>query len=581
MIPAAIFTIWLFLITCWPEAKTIKAFTTFHAMLSAGMATVVVFLPVDWLIAWPLLPLFMIDFLVFIWKPKGAFLEVYERSMGYAFRLSMVPAAFVASTLSIDLFAWSVAFVVACQAAIVIYQRHTKRKLGYNPKMGQRTVGTLGNPIQTGDFLAVGLFFQAYFITTPFYLISVALMPITIYALTLTRGRSPVIAILAGSFILIAHGLGPMALLMAIPILALASLNRQEWKCEARLDYWKYAFKRKIKEWWKPSGMCSVERFMATTPELRKRTLTLRTDRTHNWFLDLFIEGGIWYPAYIIYISVFAIIFLPPLLSAALVCWLVGQFFAFPFQGNYMLWIGLVAVGLPFKISSVPLFVLAPAMIIAFVLYLLAVIAARIIRKQPKSWLDAYFKLRLANLMCPYLHYRMSAQIMANPRLFDKESLKSEIDRLKKSKSLPYGLDSARVRIAMLALLGEKETAKKEVTEYLSEFPGDPQLMRMKAHVTGEGLQETLEKIVTEFETVYHKSWSYESVFWLELLVVTIKSDKRRAQKIADRMIKRHGEEARRAIKEFNKRLREQAKQKSTEENRATKSSDTASTDGE
>jgi tetratricopeptide (TPR) repeat protein len=273
----------------------------------------------------------------------------------------------------------------------------------------------------------------------------------------------------------------------------------------------------------------------------------------------MFIEGGIWYPAYLIYISVFAIIFLPPLLSAALVCLLVGQFFAFPFQGNYMLWVGLVAVGLPFKISSVPLYVFAPAMIIAFVLLLLAVIGGRIIRKQPKSWLDAYFKLRLANLMCPYLHYRMSAQIAANPRLFDKDSLRSEIDRLKKIKSLPYSADSARVRVAMLALLGEKEQAKKEVTEYLSEYPDDPHLLRTQAHLSGDGLQETLERIVSDLEVAPHKAWQAESIFWLELLAVSIKTDKRRAQQIADRMIKRHGEQARQAIQEFNKRLREQA----------------------
>jgi|GEM_PF-2517830 len=512
---------WVLLVTLWVSKGPMFAFTTVHALQSAFFGVLVCILAMFHGFSLPvvLMPFFIIEFFVFLFSKRGWF-EGYERCMGYMFRSSIIP--FVALISEIPLEQAAIPFVIAgmLEGLYVVFQKlvdsgKIKHKFHYNHKVG-RFVGTLGNPNQASEFLLVTLIIAIWIsLTWPVFFWSV---PFILAGLVFTAGRATLVSLAVGSLSISIFY--PLSLLVSIPVIALGAwFMRKRLKLDsARMLFWKVLFREKIKHPFRMEGMnVSIYADSLSDTELKKRMIIHPLDRSHNWFLDLFIEGGLLYVGAFIFAGVWGLIMLPPILKCALLILLTNEFFSFPFQPNYLLWAFLVAGGSTF---AFPLWILAPFLAYGFYIGIRAYLAGNALVKKSDTFLDVYHNYRTALDWSSSVYLEASRFLGRNAMAF-KQLLPAEAERFKKITSGPKFGEVCANLASVYFKAGDKKKMFEYVEKGLKASPGNIELRRLRGLTDKEAYIKELHEITRDFLNAQGKSKALETPYWIDLVLNT------------------------------------------------------------
>lgn len=499
------------------------AFTTVHALQSAffGVVVSIVAVFIGFSIPMVLIPFFVFEFIAFLRSKRGAWFEGFERCMGYMFRSSMI------------LFSGLVVFTGHEQAAIpfviagmfeglyVLYQKlidcgAIKHKLHYNHKVG-RFVGTLGNPNHASEFLLVTLVIALWVSqTTPVFFWSV---PFILLGLAFTAGRATLVSAIVGAVFLSVFL--PVTLLISLPLVGLLAikLKKRIHPDKNRLLFWTVLLGEKLKHPFQIEGL-GVKNYVQklSDTELKKRIIFHPLDRAHNWFIDLIVEGGILYASFFIAASIAALIYLPPMLKVALLVLLVNEFFSFPFQPNYLLWIFLVSIG---TAIALPIWVLTPFLAIGFWVGFKAYLAGKKIAAPTRNFLDAYHNQRTALELSPTIAAAYYANFIAQNLKPLSTLAPVEIERLEKVKEPALSWEYHKSLAETCFILKDLEKAQKHTKEGLEAAPGNYYLQRMEALLSGnhEKYFARLRLITRDFLAATGKNKNLEYPIWIDLIL--------------------------------------------------------------
>lgn len=514
---------WVLLVTLWVSKGPFFAFTTVHALQSAffGVAVSIVAVFNGFSVPMVLIPFFAFEFIVFLMSKRGAWFEGFERCMGYMFRSSMIP--FSALVVFVGREQAAIPFVIAgmFEGLYVLYQKlidcgAIQRKLHYIHKVG-RFVGTLGNPNHASEFLLVTLVIALWVSQTwPVFFWSV---PFIFWGLVFTAGRATLVSAIVGAIFLSVFS--PVTLLISLPIVGLLAikLKKRIHPDKNRLLFWKVLLREKLKHPFKIEGL-GVKNYVQklSDTELKRRIMFHPLDRAHNWFIDLIVEGGILYTSFFIAASIVALIYLPPMLKAALVVLLVNEFFSFPFQPNYLLWIFLVSIG---TAIALPIWVLAPFLAVGFWIGFKAYLAGRKVAAPTRNFFDAYHNHRTALELSPTIAAAYYANFIAQNVKPLSTLAPSEIERLEKVKEPALSWEFHKSLAETCFILKDLEKAQKHTKEGLEAAPGNYYLQRMEALLSGnhEKYLARLRLITRDFLAATGKNKNLEYPMWIDLML--------------------------------------------------------------
>ena len=509
----------------FPFKAAFFAFTVPHALLSAicGLAVCILSTVSKMEIPVYLLLFFAAEFGVFLLSRQFAWFENYSRCMGYLFRSSVIFFAALTNSIDYSIELLAIPFVIAgCfEGCYVIYQKlvdsgKIKNRFNYEIKRS-RYVGSIGNPNQVSEFLLITLVVTIYVSLS--YPLALLAIPFIISGLVLTAGRATLVSLAVGC--LSVGIIYPLSLLVSIPVLSLAV-----WKMRERLDwhnvrlfFWKHILRNKLKHPFRIEGI-NVIRFVdqLSNTELHKYTIFNPLDRSHNWFLDLFVEGGVLYFVTFLVASIASLFFLPSFLKVAMIMLLVNEFFSFPLHANYLLWAFLASVavaGVP-----LPLWVLVPFIVYGVYLGIRAYLAGRVVGKKPDSFMDAYYRLRkgleLSKAVSPYFidFLWMEGETFG-------ENVIYELPRMGKIDPLHSGDFWALCSLIIAEYGNDPETAREFVQLGFESDPANIKLRRLVRYLDGDekAFVQELHDITREFMQAYGKDQKQEEIFWKELIM--------------------------------------------------------------
>ena len=511
---------WVLFVTLWVSKGPLFAFTTVHALQSAFFGVIVSVIAIFYGLSLPisLIPFFAFEFIVFLFSKRDAWFEGFERCMGYMFRSSMI--LFSALVLAVGHEQAAIPIVVAgmLEGLYILYQKlvdsgKIKHTFHYNHKLG-RFVGTLGNPNMASEFLLVTLIIALWISQTwPVFFWSV---PFIFLGLVFTAGRATLLGSIVGAVFMGFYY--PISFAVSLPILlVLTYLLRKRLKIDKnRLLFWKVFMREKIKHPFRIEGM-GIDHYAQklSDTELKRRMIFHPLDRSHNWFMDLFIEGGIFYVGFFIFANVAALIYLPPILKCALLVLLVCEFFSFPFQPNYLLWVFLISIPVALPM---PLWLLIPFLAYGFYVGFRAYLAGKKITSPSKSFLDSYHNMRSALDWSPIATPYYANFVLSNLKPLGTLG-KHEASRIDSYPHKEWEIHKCKAECAFI--VKDFELAKEETEKGLKVAPGNPYLRRMKALLSGkkEPYVQTLKTLIEEFENCSGKSVSFETPIWLDLVV--------------------------------------------------------------
>ena len=509
-----------------PFRSAFFPFTVPHALLSAicGLAVCILSAVFKMEIPAYLLPFFAAELLVFVLSRQFAWFENYSRCMGYLFRSSVIFFAALTNSLDYSMQLLAIPFVIAgCfEGCYVIYQKlaedgKLRSRFDYEIKRS-RYVGSIGNPNQVSEFLLVTLAVTIYVSLS--YPLALLAIPFVVIGLTLTAGRATLVSLAVGC--LSVGIIYPLSLLVSIPVLSFAA-----WKMRKRLDwhnvrlfFWKHILRNKLKHPFRIEGM-NVVRYTdkLSDTELHKYTIFNPLDRAHNWFLDLFVEGGILYFGTFLVASIASLFFLPSFLKVAMIMLLVNEFFSFPLHANYLLWAFLASVAVAGIV--LPFWVLVPLVAYGIYVGIRAYLAGKIVSKQPDSFMDAYFCLRkgveLSNAVAPYFldFLWMEGENFGKTVLCELPRVGEKFDPL-------HSGDFWALCSLIIAEYGnDPETAREFLQLGFESDPANIKLRRLVRFLDGDekAFVQELHDITREFMQAYGKDQKQEEIFWKELLM--------------------------------------------------------------
>jgi len=523
---------WLYVVYCvwiigmvFPFKAAFFAFTVPHALLSAICGLIIGIMSVFYGTAIPiyLLPFFSVEFLVFLLSRQFAWFENYSRCMGYLFRSSVIFFAALTNSIDYSIELLAIPFIIAgCfEGCYVIYQKlvdggRLKNHFDYEIKRS-RYVGSIGNPNQVSEFLLIAMV-VTLFVSLSYPLALIA-TPFIISGLIFTAGRATLVSLAVGCLSIgIVY---PLSLLVSIPVLSLAT-----WKMRSRLDwhnirlfFWKHTLIHKLKHPFHIEGM-NVIRYTEglSKTELHKYTMFHPLDRLHNWFLDLFVEGGVLYLGTFLIASIASLFFLPSILKVAMIMLLVNEFFSFPLHANYLLWAFLASVAVTGIV--LPLWVLVPFVAYGVYLGIRAYLAGIEIAKTPDSFMDAYYHLRkgfeLSHAVAPYF---IDFLWMEGEKF--GENVINELPRTGEIDPLHSGDFWALCALILTHYGEDKEAARECVKVGFISDPGNFKLRRLEKYLDGDekAFVQELHDITREFMAAFGKDQTTEEIFWKDLIL--------------------------------------------------------------
>jgi len=520
----AVYFVWVLVVIGAPTLGPFFAFAPSHTVLSAffGVTTLILGFFSGMSLPFVLIPFFTIEFIVFLMSKRGGWFEGYERCMTYFFRSSMIPFAAVIVLAGYELELMALPFVVVgiWEGIYVIFQKlvdtgKIKVEMKYNIKVG-RYVGTIGNPNHVSEYLLVSLVILV-FVAQKWPVIFLG-VPFIFLGLVFTAGRATIVSLAAGGLLL--SFFYPVSLFATLPLVGFFAwwMRKRKFIDENRLLFWKEILKIKKCHPFKIEGM-GVQIYTEKMEKLKRHHVFNSLDRSHNWFIDIFVEGGVWYLIPFVSASIAGLIFLPPILKCALLILLVSQFFSFPFQANYMTWIFLVSVG---SLVYIPyLWVLGILLIPGLILGIRAILAGRQLTKKTESLLDVVYNARRAMELDKRATCCLTSRILKNNSGILKKAAIPELDKLL---DIPAGVAHGEL-MANLAetymIVGEVEKAKQAIEKGLPTAPGNVPLRRFAGLIDGrkEHYYAVLLEITKDFLASGHKKEAIESQFWLDLVL--------------------------------------------------------------
>ena len=519
-----IYCVWVIGIV-FPFRASFFPFTVPHALLSAVCGLVVGIMSVFSGMAMPiyLLPFFAIELIVFLLSRQFAWFENYSRCMGYMFRSSVVFFAALTNSIDYSIELLAIPFVIAgCfEGCYVIYQKlvdtgKLKNRFNYEIKRS-RYVGSIGNPNQVSEFLLITMV-VTLFVSFSYPLALIA-APFIISGLIYTAGRATLVSLAVGC--LSVGIIYPLSLIVSIPVLVLAvwkMKDRLDWH-NVRLFFWKHIFRNKLKHPFRIEGM-NVIRFVdqLSNTELHKYTIFNPLDRSHNWFLDLFVEGGVLYFVTFLVASIASLFFLPSFLKVAMIMLLVNEFFSFPLHANYLLWAFLASVAVAGV--ALPLWVSVPFVVYGVYIGIRAYLAGKIVGKKPDSFMDAYYRLRKGLELSKAVSSYFIDFLWMEGETFG-ENVIYELPRMGKIDPLHSGDFWALSGLIMTHYGKDKDVARECVELGFQSDPGNIRLRRLERYLDGDekAFVQELHKITREFMQAYGKDQKQEEIFWKELIM--------------------------------------------------------------
>gem|GEM_PF-2648347 len=530
-----------------------------------------------------------------------------ERSIGYSFRVGLI--VFILSVWQLASGWVSFGFLLlpfvlsgAFEGIVILLQwlnyiGKTPRTFNYMYSVGARMVGTFGNPIMAAEYLVGSLFLDLWFLKFEHLpiMFRLAIFIPTYFWITLglhfTHGRASYLSLSFGVFLILIFAVSGwvewwifiLALLPVVWELFSKRGKNQLLKrfkmgltpsqtvagTESRFAFWKATLHEKRRTLLKPEGISGVSGFFARARDdsvLQHAGFSI-LDRTHNWFLDFLIEGGVFYLAAFLLVNLTALagflISKNALGFVALSSILISELFGFPFQGNYLLWGFLIGVSWSTVNTTLTSFTFFALLIASGTLFLANALALQVNKKayiSMKLWglakalgrrdntkLESHLLRGMVDL-CPwapdlYLWYAEEANELFSGTSPNAESVVSELNTLKnwmgfvERQSPGFPNFVALAASFALSLKGVRtnvdvvELAELWLDRALSKYPSNFHCRRLKAFVLElkgdlDRAYTVLKHLVEELGRAKVKDFEKEDPIWQKFFDLALKLGK-------------------------------------------------------
>jgi O-antigen ligase len=311
---------------------------------------------------------FTVIYTVFAYGKTLAYNGLLERQMGLSFRLT-IPIFLFASwqlvaNLGMEALLATILIGGVCESVLIIGQLEFPNIWGVQIKLSNRFVGSISNPIPTANFLLIALplsftFYQPGFNNMISFAITYCLIMV---GLMFTGGRATLVALATMKALMTAYLLlmTPNPLFGLIVVWGMATIylltktgkkqlektvkavKNAKTKKEKRLMLWRLALEFAFAKPFIGVGIENVGHLFRQKSDRKtnKEFKDAIVDKTHNYFLDLWLEGGLPYMAIFVAMCIFGIYSYQmspyPFVSIAIIGFMIDVFFSFPLQINYL-----------------------------------------------------------------------------------------------------------------------------------------------------------------------------------------------------------------------------------------------------